>query len=85
MFTWEFTSEATRDFKKLAPEIQKRIVKKLDYFASSGIPLKFAERLVDYEIGEYRFRIGDYRVIFDMEEETIVVLTLGHRKDIYKG
>lgn len=84
MYTWEFTSEATRDFKKLTPEIQKRIVKKLDHFVSSGIPLKFAERLVDYEIGEYRFRIGDYRVIFDMEEETIVVLTLGHRKNIYK-
>ena len=85
MYTWEFTSEAARDFKKLTPEIQKRIVKKLDYFVSSGTPLKFAERLVDYEIGEYRFRIGDYRVIFDMEEETIAVLTLGHRKDIYKG
>lgn len=85
MHTWEFTLEAAKDFKKLPQDIQKRIVKKLDYFVSSGIPLEFAERLVDYKIGEYRFRIEDYRVIFDMEEETIVVLTLGHRKNIYKG
>ncbi len=84
MYTWEFTTEAAKDFKKLTPEVQKRIVKKLDYFVGSGQPLKFAESLVNYEIGQYRFRVGDYRIIFDLEEEAIVVLTLGHRKDIYK-
>lgn len=85
MYTWEFTAEAFKDFKRLTPEIQKRIVKKLDYFVASGQPLKFAESLINYEIGQYRFRVGDYRVIFDIEGQTIVVLTLGHRKDIYKG
>lgn len=85
MYTWEFTAEALKDFKKLTPEVQKRIIKKLEYFIASGQPLKFAESLINYEIGQYRFRIGDYRVIFDIEGEKIVVLTLGHRKDIYKG
>jgi mRNA interferase RelE/StbE len=84
MYTWEFTIEATKDFKKLTPEIQKRIVKKLDYFVNSGQPLKFAESLINYEIGQYRFRVGDYRIIFDLEGEVIVVLTLGHRKEIYR-
>jgi len=33
----------------------------------------------------YRFRVGDYRVIFDMEKEKLVILILkiGHRKNIY--
>lgn len=84
MYTWEFTTDATKDFKKLTPEIQKRIVKKLDYFITSGQPLKFADSLINYEIGQYRFRVGDYRIIFDIEEEKIVVLALGHRKDIYR-
>jgi mRNA interferase RelE/StbE len=35
-------------------------------------------------LGEYRFRIGDYRVIFDIEGNEIVVLRVGHRREIYK-
>jgi mRNA interferase RelE/StbE len=33
----------------------------------------------------YRFRVGDYRVIFDMERDKLVILVLqiGHRKNIY--
>jgi len=84
MYTWEFSTEALKDFKKLTPEIQKRIVKKMDYFIASGQPLEFAESLVNYDIGQYHFRVGDHRIVFDLEGEVIVVLTLGHRKDIYK-
>ncbi|MER2176014.1 MAG: type II toxin-antitoxin system RelE/ParE family toxin [Carnobacterium sp.] len=36
--------------------------------------------------GEWRYRIGDYRLIADINDETITILMLeiGHRKDIYK-
>jgi mRNA interferase RelE/StbE len=46
--------------------------------------LKYAEKLVDPRLGTYRFRIGDYRVVFDLEGNEIIVLRVGHRKDIYK-
>jgi len=46
--------------------------------------LKHASKLTDPALGTYRFRIGDYRVIFDIEEKEIVVLRVGHRKDIYR-
>ncbi len=36
------------------------------------------------KIGTYRFRIGDYRVIFDIYGEDIVILRIGHRRSIYK-
>jgi len=49
-----------------------------------GNPLQYAESLTDPELGSYRFRIGDYRVIFDIESNDIVVLRVGHRKEIYK-
>ena len=49
-----------------------------------GDPLKHAEKLTESKIGEYRFRIGDYRVIFALEGDEIVVLRAGHRKDIYR-
>lgn len=31
----------------------------------------------------YRFRIGDYRVVFDVKGDTLIILTLGNRRDIY--
>ena len=43
-----------------------------------------ADHLINFELGQYRFRIGDYRVIFDKEEEKLIILTLGHRIEIYK-
>ncbi|PJC33593.1 hypothetical protein CO048_02725 [Candidatus Roizmanbacteria bacterium CG_4_9_14_0_2_um_filter_35_15] len=84
MFTYVFKRQALKDFQKLPKDIQKRIIKKLDFFISSDNPLSFAESLVNFEIGEYRFRIGDYRVIFDVEDEKIIILTLGYRREIYK-
>jgi len=84
MFTYVFKRQALKDFQKLPKDIQKRIIKKLDFFISSDNPLSFAESLVNFEIGEYRFRIGNYRVIFDVEDEKIIILTLGHRREIYK-
>jgi hypothetical protein len=40
------------------------------------------DHLVNFEIASYRFRIGDYRVIFDVVDEKIIILTLGHRRKI---
>lgn len=47
-------------------------------------PLKYAESLKQSELGTYRFRIGDYRVVFDLEGDEIVVLRIGHRREIYR-
>ncbi len=84
MFTYELKLSSFKDLKRLPPDVQKRIIKKLDYFAKTVSPLSFADRLVNHEIGEYRFRIGDYRVIFDHARDTFVILAIGHRREIYK-
>ena len=57
---------------------------KLRFFLLQNNPLRFADRLLDPSVGEWRFRIGDYRTIFDADDETIVILKVGHRKDIYR-
>lgn len=84
MYSYEFKPQAVRDLKKLSREMQKRIIKKLDYFVSAEDPLFFADHLINYELGSYRFRIGDYRVIFDVMNEVLIILTLGHRREIYR-
>ena len=47
-------------------------------------PFKYAEKLTDSTLGTYRFRVGDYRIIFDVDDTNIVVLRVGRRKEIYK-
>ncbi len=84
MYSYEFKPQALRDLKKLPKDIQQRIIGKLDFYVSQENPLFFADHLIHFEIGSYRFRIGDYRVIFDVEDERIIILTLGHRREIYK-
>lgn len=84
MFHFEFNKKAEKEVDKLPPKIRKRILKKLKFYSSKENPLRFAERLRDRSFGEYRFRVGDYRLLFDLKNRKITILKVGHRKDIYK-
>jgi mRNA interferase RelE/StbE len=77
-----YTHRALRDIRRLEEKIKQRIGKALKRYGKE--PLKCASKLTDPKLGMYRFRIGDYRVIFDIEDEDIVVLRVGHRRDIYR-
>jgi len=79
-----FTRSAFRQFRKLDRAVQKRIDEKLHFYLSKKKPLQFAEPLKDSRFGSWKFRIGDYRALFDVENNKIIVLQIGHRKDIYK-
>jgi mRNA interferase RelE/StbE len=71
-----------KDIERLEPTIKRRIGQKLMSFLEE--PLKHAEKITDPEVGSFRFRIGDYRVIFDLEGEEIIILRVGHRREIYR-
>lgn len=81
---WIADDRAIRNMKRLPRYVNDRIVKKLDFWVGSGTPLSFADTLSNFELGSYRFRVGNYRIAFDVEDETIVVLAVGHRREIYK-
>lgn len=81
---YRFTRQAFRQFRKLDPAVQRRIIKKLDFFCGQQKPLDFAEPLLGEELGQYRFRIGDWRVIFDVNRKGILILLVGHRREIYR-
>mgnify|MGYP001600815676 CR=1 FL=1 len=84
MFNFQFKEKAAKEIDKLPPQIRKRILEKLKFYSFQENPLRFAEKLKDYEFGEYRFRIGNYRIIFDVNDKVIIILKVGHRKDIYR-
>lgn len=77
-----YTKSAVDDIYKLDIVAKKRIKKKLEEYVEN--PLHFAKRLVHSAIGQYRWRVGNYRVVFDIVDKTIIVLKIGHRREIYK-
>ena len=77
-----YTQRAARDIRKLEPTIKQRIGDTLVKYEED--PLNYSEKLTDSKLGMYRFRIGDYRVIFDLMGDEVVILRVGHRKDIYR-
>ncbi len=77
-----YTRRAIKDIQRLDPEVKDRIGKTLLRYQED--PRSHAERLTDPTLGGFRFRIGDYRVIFDLEGDEIIILRVGHRREIYK-
>lgn len=65
---------------KLEPSISRRIHKKVDELSEDPFS-KDIKRLKGSD--DFRLRVGDYRVIFYIEQNTIQILKVGHRKNIY--
>ena len=77
-----YTHRAIRDLDELDTSVKQRIGKTLLRYESD--PLQQAEFLKQSELGSYRFRIGDYRVVYDLAGDQIVILRVGHRREIYR-
>ena len=86
-FNLFWKAKAIADLEKLPHDIAKRITKKMRWYISQENPLVFAKPLKNSEHGALRFRVGNYRVLCDVDKGVItvlVVLTVRHRKDAYR-
>jgi mRNA interferase RelE/StbE len=79
-----FAGSSKKDLDKLDRVTRQRIAKKLQFYLSQENPLDYARQLIDSRIGEYRFRIGHYRIVFDVHGNAIHVVSVKHRKDAYR-
>lgn len=90
MYIVEFTNKAEKDLGKLPKQTISRILEKIDKLADEPRPSGY-KKLTDFHVSNapddlYRIRIGDYRVIYTIEEEiiTITVVKVAHRKEVYE-
>jgi mRNA interferase RelE/StbE len=76
-----FTDTSRKQFRKLEKDVQERIIKALERIRIR--PENFVKKLVG-DPG-YRLRVGDYRVILDIQKSELIILVIkiGHRKNIY--
>lgn len=77
-----YTRRALEDIRSLDRVVQKRLAKKLEMLAKN--PIAHSKKIHDPELGSYRFRVGDYRILLDLVGEQIVTLRVGHRREIYR-
>ncbi|MFP2896961.1 type II toxin-antitoxin system RelE family toxin [Corallococcus sp. 4LFB] len=82
-YTVEFLQSAAKQLAAVDPVHQRRIAKRIDALAMEPRPVG-AEKLKGSDY--LRIRIGDYRVIYQVEDGRLVVLIveLGHRREIYR-
>ena len=84
-YTIQFKPAAVRDLRKLPKAVQKRIAAEIDALACNPRPPG-----IDTLKGEagafYRLRVGDYRVIYQVQDRPLLVLVLraGHRREVYR-
>lgn len=75
----------TKDFSKIPEKILKTIFIKIEELKFTWISNAHIKRLKNYELSNYRLRVGDYRILFDfdIEDNTIVIYRILHRSKLY--
>jgi mRNA interferase RelE/StbE len=83
-YTVQLAESAARALRELPSRQQLRISQKIDALADNPYP-PGTRKLKGQELS-YRIRVGDYRVVYEVHEEAILVfvLRIGHRKDVYR-
>ena len=80
----EFKKSAAKVLKKLPKQDRRRIRDKIDNFAEN-LPDPITTKMKG-DNPFHRVRVGDYRIIYEIQEDTLVILVLkmGHRKEVYR-
>jgi mRNA interferase RelE/StbE len=79
-----FAASAKKDIDKLDSLTKQRVAKKLKYFLQQEDPIAYARPLVHSSIGSYRFRVGHYRITFDIKGKDLQVVSIKHRREVYR-
>jgi len=79
----EFKPKAVRDIEGFSPRIQGRILAGIEEMSEDLKGDVDVKRLTDFT-PEYRLRVGDYRVLFEIEGETIIIYRIRHRREAYR-
>lgn len=83
-YTIEFRPAAARHFRKRPDDVRSRLAKKIDALATPPRPDGVKKLTGETEL--YRVRLGDYRIVYQIEDARLVVLVVrvGHRRDAYR-
>lgn len=84
MYELRFTDDAERDLERLDRQVQRRILKRLEWLAEHADQVRH-EQMTGPLAGLFNFRVGDYRVHYDLlhADRVILVHLVKHRREAY--
>ncbi|MDO4428932.1 MAG: type II toxin-antitoxin system RelE/ParE family toxin [Atopobiaceae bacterium] len=82
----EIDKDVQREMKKLDKQVAKRITAKLWEVSQLDDPRSMGKGLTGNLAGLWRYRVGDYRIICDIEDGVLLILVVdvAHRREVYK-
>jgi mRNA interferase RelE/StbE len=80
-----FHPDVAKDFKGLDKSITRRILDRIEWLADHVEEMRH-QPLAAQWVGMYRLRVGDYRVIYGLEQaqRRVIIYAVGHRREIYR-
>ena len=78
--------EALEDLKRLDKPVRQKIFERIEIYLSKD-PIGLGKPLRQNLSGMFRYRYGDYRIIYivDIPNRLLTILEVGHRKEIYRN
>lgn len=86
MYKVEYAPLAIKQLKKLDKHVSALIIGWIEKnLVDCEDPRRYGKGLVANRSGEWRYRIGDYRILADIQDDKLVILiiTVGHRREVY--
>ena len=79
-----FANSVKKDIKNIPKSVLKNIKSNIQMLESFPNVSNF-KKLSSHYLADYRLRVGDYRILFDIDylNNEINILKIGHRKNIY--
>ena len=74
----------TEDLPAVNRNLYARISRAIEHRLTTE-PVYYGEPLRHRLKGFWKLRVGDYRIIFRVSDQTVLIVAIGHRKDVYAG
>jgi mRNA interferase RelE/StbE len=71
-----------QDLRRLDAQMHRRVLEVLERLQEDPFQ---GQRLTNVAIGQWRIRVGDYRIRYDIEGEQVLLYRVRHRREIYRG
>lgn len=83
-YSVSYSRSAAKRFRSFHPQVQRRLKEAIEALACDPYPS--GSIMILGGEGERRIRVGDYRIIYDVDDGRllILVLSVGHRREVYR-
>ena len=85
-FNVEFTPRAARDLRKLDPPRRAQLLRAASALTQNPYPTSGGriKLLVGVMARHFRLRLGDYRIVYRVEADHVIVVRIAHRREAYR-